>query len=114
MGFKNSPPFVQKKIDSLFCEFKTFCRTYVDDTVIFSALLEDHLCHLHAVFGHLQQLRITLKPAKAFIGFPSVTLLRQQVDGMGLSTNKDRIAAIRDLKFPATLQDLKHYLGLVG
>lgn len=76
MGFKNSLPFVQKKIDSLFCEFKTFCRTYVDDTVIFSALLEDYLCHFYVAFGHLQQLKIILKPAKAFISFPSVTLLR--------------------------------------
>lgn len=114
MGFKNSPPFVQRKMDSLLREFRTFCNTYVDDTVIFSATLEDHLCHLHAVFGRFQQLGITLKPTKAFIGFPSVTLLGQQVDGMGLSTDKGRIAAIRELKLPATLQDLEHYLGLVG
>lgn len=114
IGFKNSPPFVQRKMDSLLREFRALCRTYVDDTVIFSATLEDHLRHPHAVFGRFQQLGITLKPAKAFIGFPSVTLLGQQVDEMGLSTDKDRIAAIRDLKFPATLQDLEHYLGLVG
>lgn len=101
-------------MDSLLREFRAFYRIYVDDTVIFSATLEDHLCYLHAVFGRFQQLGITLKPAKAFIGFPSVTLLGQQVDGMELSTDKDRIAAIHDLKISATLRDLEHYLGLIG
>lgn len=103
MGFKNSPPFMQRKMDSLLCEFRTFCHTYVDDTVIFSATLENHLRHLHAVFGRFQQLGITLKPTKAFIDFPSVILLGRQVDGMGLSIDKGLITAIHELKFSATL-----------
>ena len=113
MGCKNSSSFVQKKMDSLVCELRTFRHIYVDDIVIVSAMLEDHLCHLHAVFVRFQQLGITLKPTKAFICFPSVSLLGQQVDGMRLSTGQGRIAAIGELKFPATFQDLKHYLGLV-
>lgn len=114
MGFKNSLLFMQKKMDSLLYEFRAFCRIYVDNTVLFSATLKDYLCYLHAVFGCFQQLGITIKLAKAFIGFPSITLLRQQFDRMRLFTDKDQIAIIRNLKFPATFWDLEHYLGLVG
>lgn len=76
-------------------------------------MLEDHLCHFYVIFGRFQQLGITLKSAKAFIGFPSVILLGQQVDEIRLFTDKNRIVAIRNLKFPATFRDLEHYLGLI-
>lgn len=51
MSFKNFPNFVINKINSLFCEFKTFYHTYINDTVIFSAILEDHLYYLYVVLS---------------------------------------------------------------
>lgn len=49
---------------------------------------------------------------KAFLGFPSVTLLGQYIDGLGVSTAKDKLATIRALSFPKTLGNLEMYLGL--
>ena len=51
---------------------------------------------------------------KSFIGYPSVTILGQRVDGLGMSTSQEKIQAITALKFPETLRDLEIFLGLTG
>lgn len=41
-------------------------------------------------------------------------LLGQKVDSLGLATAKEKLQAIYKLKFPRTLRQLEHYLGLTG
>jgi hypothetical protein len=36
------------------------------------------------------------------------------VDGFGMMTLEDRIAAIRAIKEPTTLNDIEHFLGVTG
>lgn len=114
MGFCNSPPYVQRQMDRILREFQEFCRAYIDDIVIFSATLEEHVQHLRAVFRKFQDMNISINPSKSFIGYPSVTLLGQKVDGLGLSTAEDKVKALRDIQFPRMLKDLETYLGLTG
>ena len=57
---------------------------------------------------------ISINPAKAFIGFPSIRLLGQHVDSLGLSTAAEKLEAIANLEFPKTLQQLETYLSLTG
>jgi hypothetical protein len=51
---------------------------------------------------------------KLFIRYPSVKLLGFQVDALGLSTTKDRIAAFQKLEFLTQLKALESYLGATG
>ena len=114
MGYRNSPAYVQRMIDRILRPFRHFCRAYVDDIVIFSTSLEEHVKHLTMVFGALSDMNIHLAPAKAFLGYPSVQLLGQHVDALGLATAEDKLAAIRNLEFPKTLAALERYLGMTG
>ena len=59
-------------------------------------------------------MNITLKATKLFLRYLSVTLLRQKVDELGLMILAKKLKAISLIKFPATLWDLKIYLGLTG
>ena len=114
MGFKNSPPYVQRQIDNLLRPHRHYARAYVDDIVIFSKTLEEHLAHLRAIFELLDAKGVTLSAKKSFIGYPTVTLLGQRVDAFGLSAATEKIDAIKRLAFPYTLTDLELYLGLTG
>ena len=114
MGYKNSPAYVQRQIDRLLRAYRKFARAYVDDIVIFSRTLEEHLSHLRQVFGKLVDVNVSIKPTKAFIGYPSVQLLGQKVDSFGLSTSEEKLRAIAKLQFPRTLRQLETYLGLTG
>lgn len=113
MGFINSVPYVQRQMDRLLNDLE-FARTYVDDIIIASMTFDEHLNHLSTVLQRLQDIGIRLEPTKAFVGFPSVQLLGQRVDALGLSTPEEKLAAIRTLEFPRNLKQLEHYLGLTG
>ena len=114
MGFRNSPAYVQRMIDRILRPFRSFCRAYVDDIVIFSTSLQEHIRHLNLVFGALSEMNIHLAPHKAYLGYPSVHLLGQRVDALGLATAEDKLAAIRNIEFPRTLAALERYLGMTG
>jgi hypothetical protein len=114
MGFKNSVSYVQRQIDRILRPFRSFARAYVDDVVIFSETLEEHVQHLSEVFSTFRRMRISVKPTKVFLGYPSVQLLGQYVDSLGLVTAADKLEAIAKLKFPGTLKELEYYLGLTG
>ena len=114
MGFRNSPAYVQRIIDNILREYKAFSRAYVDDITIYSMTKQDHIRHLHTVFATLNGMNIKLAPKKSFIGYPSIKLLGQRVDALGLSIAEEKLTAISQLEFPKTLKDLETYLGMTG
>ena len=114
MGYRNSPAYVQRMIDRILRPFRHFCRAYVDDIVIFSTSLEEHVEHLTQVFKALNAMNIHLAPNKAYLGYPSVHLLGQRVNALGLATAEEKLWAIKNLEFPKTLAALDKYLGLTG
>ena len=114
MGYKGSPPYVQRQTDKLLRPLRAFVRAYLDDMVTFSATLDGHLSHLRKLFSLCREKRISLSPKKSFLGYPSIVLLGQRVDSLGLSTSEEKIAAITSLSFPKSLRDLEIFLGMTG
>ena len=57
---------------------------------------------------------ISVNPQKAYLGYPSIQLLGQKVDSLGLWTAEDKLQAISKLSFPTTLAKLETYLGMTG
>lgn len=114
MGFKNSVPYVQRKMDGFLRPYRHFARCYIDDIVIFSRTAEEHFQHLRTIFALFARLKVTLEPKKSFLGYPSVTLLGQKVDGFGLTTTEERVAAIKEMRFPESLEALETYLGMAN
>ncbi|KAI1002218.1 hypothetical protein K3495_g5988 [Podosphaera aphanis] len=114
MGYKNSVAFVQRQMENLLRPHKEYAKAYVDDIVIFSPTLQEHLYHLQEVFNMFKHRRIAISPTKSFIGYPSVQLLGQHVDSFGPSTPDDKLQAISKLVFPHTLKELESYLGMTG
>lgn len=66
------------------------------------------------MFAQLDSCNIYLLPKKSFLGYPSVNLLGQKVDVLGLSTATEKLSAISQLAFPNTLSQLEKYLGMTG
>lgn len=112
MGFKNSVAHVQRQIDHELRSHASYARAYVDDTVVFSDTFDDHCRHIEAVLATFQRLRASLNPAKSFVGFPSLSLLGKRVDGFGLSTPQDKVAALQKLSFPKNIKELETYIGM--
>lgn len=114
MSYKNSPIYVQRQIDRLLRKFRKFARAYIDDVVVYSKTLEEHLNHLRQIFNLFVESGISVNPKKTFLGYPSVQLLGQKVDSLRLWTAEDKLQAIAKLSFPETLAKLETYLGMTG
>jgi hypothetical protein len=55
-----------------------------------------------------------LNPAKAFIGFPLVKLLGQNMTLLSISAPTKHLEVLAKLKFPEILANLSTYLGMIG
>jgi len=114
MRYWNSSAYIQRMIDRILQRQRAYARAYVNNIVIFSNTLEEHLKHLHNVFITLKRMRICLSSEKSFLIYSSVQLLEQWVDVLGLATLKDKLVAIAGLCFSISLRQLEKYLGLTG
>lgn len=68
MRYCNSVQYVQRQLDRILKDLP-FAKAYVDDVYIYSATLEEHIDHLHAVFQRFDGLGVSLAPDKSFIFF---------------------------------------------
>ena len=113
MRYRNSSIYVQKQIDRILRSFD-FARVYVNDIVVFSKIMNEHLEHLRAVFRILKSNNISINSKKAFFEYSSVTLFDQHVTFFELFTDESKLQAISNLKFSSTLSQLKTYLELTN
>lgn len=113
MGFRNSPAYTQRYMNRLLKKHP-YCRAFIDDIVIYSDTKEDHIEHLSTIFSLFKSKNLSIALNKSFIGYLSVELLDFRVNGLGLTTTTERVAAFRDLAFPSTLKALEQYSGMSG
>ena len=111
MKFHNSLSYVQCQADRLFKNLSKI-KVYIDDIVIRSETLEQHVVHLRRLFQCLIEKRISLKSIKAFIDFLNVTLLDNVINVFELFMTQNKIKIIKKLKFSVTVKQLEHYVSL--
>jgi hypothetical protein len=112
-SLRNGPSVFQRVMQGVLAPFLwLFTLVYIDDIVVFSKSWEEHLVHLDQVLGAITKAGITLSPPKCFVGYSSILLLGQKVSRLGLSTHREKVAAILDLATPRHVSDLQKFLGM--
>ena len=86
MGYKNLPAYAQWQINKILQPHQRYARAYVNNIVVFSKLLEEHLRHLQNVFQELTTIQIILLPKKSFLTYSSVHFFGQRVDACSMAT----------------------------
>ena len=90
-------------MDKLLRPVNYCAKVFIDDVVIWSTRCNNHLQDLEKVFTLFQKLGVGLNPKKSYLEFPSLVLLGQHIDGLGMTTSEEKIAAIIQLKMPTTI-----------
>ena len=67
--------YAQCMINMILHSHKFFVCYYINDIIIFSKILEDHLQHLNIIFSLFNKLEITLKTIKTYLDYSSIILL---------------------------------------
>jgi hypothetical protein len=112
-GLTNAAQSFQRLMDKLFRHLP-FVFTYLDDHLIASRTLEEHLLHLQQFFQVLQENGLTINPAKCVFAVPSLKFLGHTVDEAGITPLPRHVTAVQDCPPPTDIKQLQRFLGLIN
>ena len=87
---------------------------YVDDVVIATPTLEDHIERLDEVFACMKSSGLKCKPSKCEILKDSITSSGRMVDRHGIRPDPDAVEAVLTWKSPKTEHQLMSFLGFAN
>jgi hypothetical protein len=90
------------------------CLIYLDDIIIFARDFNTEMLHLRAVFQRLRSAGLRLKAKKCRLFQRSVVFLGHVVSAEGVSTDPDKVAAVRAWPTPQSVTEVRSFLGLAS
>ena len=98
-----------------FREFLDFCvLVSLDDIVVYSATLEDHVRDVTRVLQRLQDAGLYAKKSKCELFQHEIEFLGHFVGRDGLRVMPDKVAAMQEWPTPRNASELRSFLGLAG
>jgi len=114
-GLCNAPSTFQRLIDvALSGLHLEVCLAYLDDIIIFSKTVEDHLERLVRVLGRLRAAKLKLKPSKCSLMQRSISFLGHVVMAGGIATDPAKIKTVSEWPVPTSVKEVRSFLGLTG
>lgn len=115
-GLTNAPATFQTAMNELFHEYlDEFVIVYLDDILVYSPTLEDHVIHLTKVFDKLLQNNWYCKPKKCTFASSSVEYLGHIIQSGSLYMDGTKMNAVREWHIPfKNIRETQSFLGLVG
>ena len=86
----------------------------MDDILVFGCNKVEHDARLLAVLEHIKAAGATLRAQKCEFGKTPITFLGHKIDHKGIQTDPGKTQAIRDMKAPSTVSELRRFLGMVS
>ena len=100
-GLKNTGSTYQRMMTRMFePQLGKSIKIYVDDMVVKSKVVSEHLGDLGSTFNVLRKHKLCLNASKCSFGVGSGKFLGYVVTHRGIEVNPDQIKAINDLKQP--------------
>nr|KYP75181.1 Retrovirus-related Pol polyprotein from transposon 17.6 [Cajanus cajan] len=84
---------------------------YVDDMVVKSNSLTDHIADLAEIFGELRKHNMRLNPEKCTFGVKGGKFLGFMLSARGIEANRDKCQAVLDMRSPSNLKELQRLSG---
>ena len=116
-GLTNAPAVFQRLMQTVLMglnpvEGKQFVSVYIDDVLVFSQSLDEHLEHLRLVIQKIQDAGLKLKPAKCQFVREEVEYLGHVLTPSGLKTNLKLVESVVNYPRPQNSKEVKQFLGL--
>jgi hypothetical protein len=89
-------------------------HVYIDDIIIASATFDHHLETLDTVLGRLEDVNLKAKLQKCEFARTELLYLGHIINSCGISTDPEKVSAVRDLPEPTCVHDIEVFLGKVN
>ena len=114
-GLCNAPATFQCLMNSVFTDhIRKFVIVFLDDILVYSRTLEEHLDHLRIVLSLLRQHKLYAKMSKCSFACTSINYLGHIISEAGVATDPDKTKAMENWPQPATATELRAFLGFTG
>lgn len=112
-GLRNAAQTFQRFIDDV-CRDLAFVFVYLDDILVASSALDEHLQHLQALFQRLSDHGLVINPAKCEFGKSEVNFLSHTISAAGIRPHITRVEAVRTFPVPQDKKALHQFVGLIN
>ena len=114
-GLTNAPATFQHLMENCLEDLHlNWCIIYLDDIIIYSKTLEEHVERLEAVFRKLKKAGLKLKPSKCKFFKSEITYLGHTVSNEGIATDPKKIKVIQVWLRPETVTQACKFNGLTN
>ncbi|GBG81281.1 hypothetical protein CBR_g31956 [Chara braunii] len=114
-GLTKAPATFQRAMNDIFRDIlEQYVLVYLDDILVYSHTLEEHLKHLHDVLDRLRRHGFYAKLSKCRFAQHKVDFLGHYVSDQGLHMDDAKIAAFEEWPTPTSAKQLRSFLGLTS
>ncbi|GBG71376.1 hypothetical protein CBR_g8795 [Chara braunii] len=108
----NAPGTFQHAMNRIFHDWDKFVLMYLDDILIFSRTVEEHVGHLDKVLSLLRQHQFKINWEKCEFGRTRILYLGHEISAEGLKPDDAKVASIRDWPRPQSVTEMRSFLGM--
>nr|KYP31646.1 Retrovirus-related Pol polyprotein from transposon 17.6 [Cajanus cajan] len=109
---KNARATYQRLMDKVFQgQIGRNIEIYVDDMVVKSNSLADHIANLAEIFGELRRHNMRLNPEKCTFRVKGGKFLGFMLSARGIEANRDKCRAVLDMRSPSNLKEMQQLSG---
>ena len=114
-GDCNAPAMYQALMNFLFSAYLgRFMDVYLDNIVIYSETLEEHVKHVKLVLEILRREKLYLSRSKLRFIAPELKLLGRVIDNEGIRMDAEKVDSVLNWKVPTNRDLLRGFIGSVG
>ena len=114
-GLCNAPGTFQRLMQRIFgSQQGQSLLLYLDDIVVFSSNIVQHLERLDSVLERLHQEGLKVKLEKCSFLQPQVSYLGHVISGAGVATDPSKIDAVANWPRPTTISEIRSFLGFAS
>jgi ribonuclease HI len=114
-GLTNAPAYFMYLMNKVFIEYlDRFIMVFINDILVFFKTMEEHEEHLRLVLGKLRSNQLHAKFSKCEFWLTEVAFLGHVISAGGVSIDPGKVKDVLNWMPPATVSEIRNFLGLAG
>jgi hypothetical protein len=114
MGLRNSPPIHQRRVATVLQNYiGRICHLYMDDIIIWSRTLEEHIVNTRIILSALHKAALYINKKKTNLFSYDIEFLGHRISQKGIEADPSKVEKILNWPVPKNTKDVQQFLGLV-